>query len=60
MRDARAARGWRSVPDLQQPRTAIDYILAQLDENMPFHMHDLNLRFTRIDTKAGLERRLMR
>lgn len=41
--------------DLQQPKTAIDYILVQLQESVPFKVHDLNLRLTRIDTNNGAE-----
>ena len=41
--------------DLHQPKTAIDYILAQLQESVPFHVHDLDLRLTRMDTNSGEE-----
>jgi hypothetical protein len=41
--------------DLHRPKTAIDYILAQLQESVPFHVHDLDLRLTRMDTNSGEE-----
>jgi hypothetical protein len=41
--------------DLQQPKTAIDYILVQLQQSVPFKVDDLNLRLTRIDTNNGAE-----
>jgi hypothetical protein len=43
------------VLDLQQPKTAIDYILVQLKESVPFNIHDLDLHLTRIDTNSGSE-----
>ena len=43
------------VLDLQRPKTAIDYILAQLQESVPFQVDDLDLHLTRIDTNSGAE-----
>jgi hypothetical protein len=43
------------IIDLDHPTTAIDYILLQLRENVPFRIEDLDLFLTRIDANTGEE-----
>jgi hypothetical protein len=43
------------ILDLDAPKTAIDYVLAELRQSVPFDVRDLDLRLTRIDTNSGAE-----